>query len=259
MRFAVAFILIVATSVCFVAWAYQDRLIFFPEKLPLNYKYEFDGKFEEDFIQVGDSRINTLLFSVQNPQGIVFYFHGNAGSLRSWGRIARDFLPYNVDVLIMDYPGFGKSSGEISEEKMYLMADAIFTRYSKKYTKSYLFGRSIGSGVATWLAAKRSPDMLLLESPLYNLADLAAFHYPWFPSNLLRFHFRNDIRMKDVKCPVYVIHGTADEVIPFSESVHLTESSLTNMKLTVVNGGHHNDLSLFPEHAAWMKEIFSRN
>ncbi|MBU1746041.1 MAG: alpha/beta hydrolase, partial [Proteobacteria bacterium] len=102
----------------------QESLIFFPETLPRDYPFSFSEPFEEVNVPVEAATLNALLFKAQNKgadfksvPGVVLYFHGNAGSLRSWGGVAGDFTSRGYDILIPDYRGFGKSTGDIANEK----------------------------------------------------------------------------------------------------------------------------------------------
>jgi len=107
-----------------IAGCSQENLIFFPEILPPDYKYTFSQPFEEATVPVEGATINAVLFRSANPKGVILYFHGNAGSLRTWGDVAGDFTSRGYDILIPDYRGFGKSTGSISNEKM-LLADGL--------------------------------------------------------------------------------------------------------------------------------------
>ena len=100
---------------CIVLYSFQERLIFFPEKLDKNYQFEFGQKFEEQNIKTTDGKlINGLLFKTHNSKGLIFYLHGNAGSLSSWGEVAKTYTDLNYDIFIFDYRGYGKSEGNCS-------------------------------------------------------------------------------------------------------------------------------------------------
>ncbi len=226
----------------------QEKVIFFPSKLPVDFQYTFSQRFEERNFDVEDNiRINALHFKVENPKGLVFYSHGNAGDLSSWGLIAKDFLSNQYDLLIYDYRGYGKSSGKISERNLYNDAEFIYKELLREYSAENIivYGRSIGTGVASYVASKHHPKLLILESPYLNLPDLAGRIFPILPRRLLRYQFRNDLFIQEATCPVVIFHGTEDEIIPFESSIKLQELFKDGDRLVTIQGGHHNDLSNF--------------
>ena len=230
----------------------QENLIFFPEILPPDYRYTFSEPFEEATVPVEGATLNAFLFKAANAKGVILYFHGNAGSLRTWGDVARDFTSRGYDILIPDYRGFGKSTGNIANEKQ-LLDDglAVYRMLTKTWPENRIivYGRSIGTGVATFLARSGGPRMLILESPFLSLIDLASHHYPFLPrpiiSMFLRYPLRNDRRIGEVACPVYLFHGAKDDIIPFDHSVRLERLIRSPHRLIRIEGGGHNDLSDF--------------
>lgn len=249
-------IIIILLGVIF--W-WQDKLIFFPEKVPVTYRYSFQQPFKEVFLDTPDgNKIHALHFKFNQPKGVILYFHGNAGSLRSWGYLAEELLAYDYDVFMPDYRSFGKSTGKLSPNNLYRDAQLAYNYLRQTYPedKIIIFGRSIGSGVATKLASENKPKLLLLETPFYNFADVANTHYPFLPvALLLRYTFRSDKWIKKVTCPVYIFHGTADEVVPFSSGVKLAELINNPNNLVVIKGGGHNNLSSFPAYRQALAQI----
>ena len=184
------FLLLLFLFVVFAAGIYylQNKIIFFPEVLQQDDRFEFQENFEEIFYETKDgASINALHFKATKPIGIVLYSHGNAGSLRSWGSVAETFLKNDYDLLIYDFRGYGKSTGKISEEKLYQDAEMIYDELTKLYPESriILYGRSIGTGIASKVAVGKNPKRLILESPYYNLTDLAKRIFPFVPSQPL--------------------------------------------------------------------------
>lgn len=242
-----------------IAGCSQENLIFFPEILPTDYKYAFSAPFEEVTVPVEGAVINAVHFKSPNAKGVILYFHGNAGSLRTWGDVARDFTAQGYDMLIPDYRGFGKSTGSISNEKL-LLADglAVYGYLKESYPESRIivYGRSIGTGVATFVARSGKPRMLILESPFLSLTDLASYHYPFLPKGLislfLKYPFRTDLWIPEVACPVYLIHGTRDDIIPFDASAGLERLIKSPHKLIRIEGGGHNNLS---DYSAYGREL----
>src|SRR5438128_1833411 len=95
--------------ICLLVYMLQEKLLFIPENLNADYAFQFDYPFEESTIKSPTgNNINQLIFHADHPKGIILFFHGNAGSLRTWGTVADRFLKNNYDIAIMDYAGYGK-------------------------------------------------------------------------------------------------------------------------------------------------------
>jgi len=244
---------------CVVLYFFQSKLIFFPTKLPIDHTFHFNGEFEEKFFQTdAESTIHALHFFSKNPKGVILYFHGNAGSLDDWGGVADDFVKMDYDVLITDYRGFGKSTGEISEANFYKDAQMLYDFLLEKYDASHItiFGRSLGSGVATNLAAGNKAERLILETPFANFADLAKSRFNIFPVKaLLQFDFSNKDKMEKIDCPVHIFHGTNDRVIPFAHAKELKSVLKDGSTFTTIKNGDHNNLFTFPTYWTKLKAI----
>ncbi len=241
----------------------QENMIFYPEALPPNFQYSFPARFKEVTLSVDDAAINALHFKIDNPKGVIIYFHGNAGNLSGWGEVALDFTRLSYDVLIPDYRGYGKSTGEIHSEEMLHRDAAVAYRYlMERYRENQIiiYGRSIGTGIAVYLAKETRPRMLILESPIFNMQDLARYHYPLMPSALialiLKYPMRTDLWIADVPCPVYLFHGTEDDIVPFNSSERLLKLIKTQSRLITIPGGGHNNLSDSPFYHEELERIF---
>ena len=229
---------------------WQKQFIFFPEKLPLDHEFIFSHPHKEVWFPVEqDVNINAIYFEAEEPKGTVIYFHGNAGSLKMWGNIAGIFLANNFNILIYDYRGYGKSGGEIDEQKFYSDAVFIYDNLKKDgHEKIVLYGRSLGSGIAAFLASVRKPDLLILEAPYYNLKDVASRLYPFLPvSILLSYKFPTNRFLPDVKCKIVIFHGTDDEVIYSGSSKKLKKHLKKEDEIYFIEGAHHNDLEYYIE------------
>jgi len=242
-------VVIIAVVLLGLIYVYQEKLIFFPEKVAANTKYLFPQRFKEIYLPAPDgATIHALHFRTSQPKGVILYFHGNAGSLRSWGYLAADLLLYGYDVLMPDYRSFGKSTGKLSQMALYQDAQLTYNYLKKEYPENniIIFGRSVGTGVATKLAADNNARLLILETPFYNFADVAKTHYSFLPASLLlRYTFRSDQFLPQVSCPVFIFHGTADEIVPFRSGLMLARLLLKPENLIVIEGGGHNNLSCF--------------
>jgi alpha-beta hydrolase superfamily lysophospholipase len=239
----------------------QEKLLFYPDKLPADHKYNFPTKFEElNFETAKNVKINALHFKAESSKGVVLYFHGNAGALDSWGNVAPAFLKSNYDLLIIDYRGFGKSTGKMSEKGLFHDAQFIYDKLKDQYTenKIIVYGRSIGTGIAAHIAANNSPYKLILETPYYNLKDLVKNIYPAAPRFILRYRLKTNEYLPEVKCPVYLFHGTADEVIYYGSSQKLQPLLKPGDSLITVPGGRHNDLSGYEEYRKGLEQILEK-
>jgi uncharacterized protein len=240
-------------------YIFQERLIFHPEKLSDKYQFMFFNDFEELTYHTEDANtINALLFKAKNSKGIIYYHHGNAGSLETWGVKSTDFTNKGYDVFMYDYRGYGKSTGKIKNEKMlYNDALMIYNTLLEDYKESniILYGMSLGTGIATKLAAEKTPKLLILETPYYNFYDVSKYHYPFLPNSiLLHYQFKTNKFLPEIKFPVYLFHGTEDETVPYSSSERLAKLS-NNIKLFTIKDGSHNNLNSYDEYHQRLGEV----
>ena len=236
----------------------QEKLIFFPDKLDAQHRFSFAASFEEVWVENEGVRLHSLLFTKKESKGVILYFHGNAGSLNSWGGIYEDFQRFPYDLWIVDYRGYGKSEGLIqSEEQLHTDAEAVYQAVMKRYQEKefLIYGRSIGTGVASQLAAKHPPKMLLLETPYYNFPDLVGTIYPFVPSLLVKYKLGNDQHVKDAPYPIYLFHGDQDELIPHNSSERLAKLE-SNITLHTIEGAGHNNISGFRVYHQILSRIF---
>ena len=257
-------LLTIGVAVCLLsAFLYfnQEKLIFHPEKLSKDHRFSFPVPFEEIVLDSGGVGIHTLLFPKENSQGVILYFHGNAGSLHSWGGVFADFASVPYDLWIMDYRGFGKSEGTLAGESdlqadAQALYDAAKGRYAEK--EMVIYGRSIGTGVASALAAKHPPKMLILETPYYNFPDLVAQLAPWAPAPLLRYRLMNDQYIRNQSFPIHLIHGDRDELIPVSSSARLATLG-PHIQFHKIAGASHNNISAFRAYHQLIQALWAVN
>jgi pimeloyl-ACP methyl ester carboxylesterase len=240
-------------------YLFQEKLIFQTEKLSAKYKFSFKNSFEEITYKTEDGHsLNALLFKVKDSKGIIYYHHGNAGTLETWGQKASDFLEKGYDFLVYDYRGYGKSTGKIKSEKM-LYADATLIYkellYDYKERDIIVYGTSLGTGIASFVAQENHPSKLILETPYFNFYKVAKFHYPYLPNTiLLNYQFKTNKYLPKVKGDVHLVHGTEDETVPYRSSLLLEELS-DNITLLTIKEGSHNNLNTFKEYHVWLEGI----
>ncbi|MEQ9402195.1 MAG: alpha/beta fold hydrolase [Cyclobacteriaceae bacterium] len=241
---------------------FQEKLIFLPEQLPRNFDYQFSTPFEEHFIEMNDgAEINLLHFKSDSAHGLILYFHGNAGSLERWGNVVEPFVEMGFDVMIMDYRGYGKSSGKRTYKSLLSDADEVYN-FALKHVDEHnliVFGRSIGSSFASHLGGKFNPSKLILETPFYSLGDIANRVAPIYPpSYLLRFNFKNYEALESATCPIYIFHGTSDAIVPLESGQDLYRTlDPDKSTLFVIEGGGHNDLAGYDDYWSEMTKVLS--
>src|SRR3982751_878156 len=230
----------------------QDLFIFKPEKLAPEFRFQYDIPFKEVNFDVEEGvRINGLHFYREKPKGLILYFHGNSRSIKGWAKYARDFYRYSYDVVLVDYRGFGKSTGKKSEIEMHNDMQFVYTKLKEQYAESHLiiYGRSLGSGFAAKLASDNHPRYLILDSPFYNFTSVVERFLPMLPIRfVLRYHMRTDRWIRKVTCPIYIIHGTRDWLIPIRHSEQLQKLNPRRITLIRIHGGRHNNLTKFPDY-----------
>lgn len=188
----------------------------------------------------------------------MLYFHGNTRSIKGWAKYATDFYRYDYDVVLVDYRGFGKSTGKRDEQDMLKDMQFVYEKLAGQYAEAHLivYGRSLGSGFATKVASDNHPRYLILDSPYYNFTKVIQRFFPILPIRyVLRYHLRTDKWIMKVSCPVYIIHGTKDWLIPIKHSEDLQKINPRKVTLIRIHGGGHNNLPQFSEYHNFVRDI----
>jgi len=257
----VSFLLTLYLLLMSLAFFQQEKFIFFPQQLPPDFTFRFAQKFEEVYVPAHDgTRLHGLLFTVASPKGLIFYLHGNAGSVDSWGWIAATYTALNYDIFILDYRGYGKSEGTIrSEEQFYADVQAAYDLLKARYSESNMIvaGYSIGTGAAAMLASLHNPRLLILQAPYYSLADLVQSLYPFMPTFLLKYKFETYRFLGKVKAPVVLFHGDMDEIIYSGSSEKLKAYLKPSDQVVVLKGQPHNGMNENPAYKAALARILS--
>ncbi|MBK9147661.1 MAG: alpha/beta hydrolase [Flavobacteriales bacterium] len=234
-------------------WILQERFIFLRYDPALRTRFRFGGRYEQCWLDRPDgARLHALWFKAREPRGVLLYFHGHSGNLKRWGRLGARFTALGHDVLMPDPRGYGKSSGRLSEQALIADAVAWHDWLSERVgsDRITLYGRSLGSALATPVAAQRNARMLLLETPFNNLIDVCWSQLPLFPYRLiLRYPFRNEEAIRNARCPVRIFHGTRDQMVPLACALKLYAAvpGRIDREAMVIKGARHNDLWRFPQ------------
>lgn len=238
----------------------QDYFLFKPEKLPADFQFLYENQVVEEYhLTTRDGAVlNGLHFKVEKPIGVVLYLKGNSKSIKGWGKFAIDFTRLNYDVIMVDYRGFGKSTGKRSQKAIKRDLQFIYDEIKKRVAEKHiiLYGRSLGSGFAAKLASMNTPKMLILDAPYYSLTKVTGRYMPFMPlSVILKYPMPTYKWLKYVTCPIHIIHGTKDKLIPFKTSVKLSQIKPKITRLYPVIGGGHKNMNTFESYHEILNNI----
>ncbi|HEY0677569.1 MAG TPA: alpha/beta fold hydrolase [Chitinophagaceae bacterium] len=242
----------------------QDRIMFRPIPVNNDHKYEIAQPHKEINIPYSDqSNISIVQFeSGSSPaKGVVLYFHGNRANISYYARHAPLFTSRGYEVWMLDYPGYGKSTGERREQVLYEWALTIYKLARTRYSPDsiVLYGKSLGTGIAAQLASVRDCKHLLLETPYYSFPSVIGQYAPVYPFNkMIRYRIPTYEYLQRVTAPVTIFHGTSDGVITYRNSKRLKPFLKKGDEFITIEGGSHNDLPAYDEYLKKMDSILSR-
>jgi len=245
----VTIIIIITISLCIgllvILFLRQDQLLYFPMPHISATPADIDLPYETINLTTSDKvKLSGWFIPVEDTQGVVLFFHGNAGNISHRLDSIETFHQLGLSVFIIDYRGYGQSEGSPSEQGTYLDAEAAWQYLVKEQQvppeQIVLFGRSLGGAVAIWLAQKHSPGVLILESTFTSVPDVAAKHYPFLPVRwLARSQYNSLERLSDVECPILIIHSPDDEIIPYEHGQQLFAAAQEPKNFIELTGGHN--------------------
>lgn len=254
-----ATLLIVSCVLLILLYMFQEKIIFPTEKLDKDFVFSFAQAFEEVNLTTEDNEtINALHFKVQDPKGVILFFHGNKGNLSRWGNLVSYLKDYQYDVFVMDYRNYGKSTGSYDEAEMYQDALMVYDYIKQTFPEDRIvvYGRSLGATFATRVATQNRPKHVILEAPFYNMRKGVRFFSKLAPTFIIKYKFRTDLDIPKVTSPITFFHGDADKTTSFEESKELFGLITSQEKefVAIPNGTHHN-LKDFEVYQNKMKEI----
>jgi len=240
---AVAYAAVVA-----LVFVIQPKLVYFPnigrEVTATPRAVGLD--FEPVEIRTEDGeRLDAWWVPAAEPRGTVLLFHGNAGNISHRLDYLLMFHRLRHSTLIVDYRGYGRSTGTPSEEGTYRDAAAAWRWLTA--TRGVLpgeivvYGESLGAAVASWLAAREAPRALVLASTFTSVNDLGAEVYPFLPVRLIsRFRYDNLANLKAVRAPVLVVHSRGDDIVPYAHGRALYAAASEPKSFLELAGGHND-------------------
>lgn len=245
MKIILSFILLVALAYLLLAagmYLFQRSLLYFP--------VPYQTGINRDQVEISNQgiKLHGWILNPGKPRAII-YFGGNAEAIEN---NISDFETTLSDysVYLIHYRGYGKSEGKPSEVALFSDAIAIYDQIRPKYQSISLMGRSIGSGVAVYLASKRDTEKLILLTPFDSIVALAQVHYPFIPVRwFARERFESFRYAPQITAPVLMVTAELDRVIPVTRALKLREY-LTSTRVTyrMIESATHNDLSDYAEY-----------
>lgn len=260
-RILIAIPLIIAAfyvAVMFLAWSFQDRLIF-----PASQEVvEPEEGYELILLNTADGLQLRAFYRMAAPgKPTVVYFHGNGGTLRGSMAANARFAEAGIGLLLVNYRGYGSNPGDPSEEGFFQDGRAAMAWLASEgisLSNTIIAGNSIGSGTAVQMASEYTPKALLLTAPFTSLLDIASEKAPWLPASLLLRHsFDNAAKLESLQVPVLIQHGAQDTLIPIHHGEALAGRAQQATFEPLLNVGH--DLVFLPEtqamRLAWIEGL----
>lgn len=239
---------------------FQDKILLHPEPLSSDYVFDTVAKYDEFYLplRAGTSIHVLRLLTAEEPKGAVLYFHGNYKNSAHYLSSANIFLEKGWEVWMADYPGFGKSTGDLTEGTLLELAIQLRKRAGSNFAAEdiILYGRSFGTALASYTAAHYANRMLILESPYTSIPDLFkryAFIYP--VNQIIRIKLPQEKFLKEVKEPVLIIHGVEDNTIPIKHTRNLESTLKKGDRILEIDSGTHNGIAQTQEYADAMKGV----
>ncbi len=224
----------------------QSRIVYQPSETMDATPDEAAMEYEDVRFTADDGvRLHAWYIPAEGARGTVLVCHGNAGNISGRLATAALFQRLGLSVLLFDYRGYGLSEGKPSEEGTYLDAAAAWRYLTEERgidpAGIVVFGRSLGSAIATRQAAAAPPAALIVESAFTSVPDVARHYYRFLPVGwLCRFDYATEATIGRVRCPVLVIHSRDDEIIPFAMGRRVFEAAGEPKRFLAIGGGHND-------------------
>ncbi len=235
-----------------VLYYLQERLLFHPEVVATDSTYRIPQAYVEKMIQNdSQTRFHLLQFPAKDSaaKGVVLYFHGNQKNISHYAGFTTGFTHQGYEVWMPDYPGFGKSTGDLTEKVLYEEALQVYKLARTRYQPSQIiiYGKSLGTGIAAELASVRDCRRLILETPYYSLVSVVRRIAWMFPLDwMMHFKFPTNEYLAKVTAPIMIFQGTDDDIIPYGNAEKLKGVLKKGDAFITLSGGSHTNLNDFP-------------
>lgn len=241
----------------------QDYILFHPVSLKRDHNYNFPEPHKDISIAINDrDTLNLVDFSATDSvtRGVVLYFHGNKRNISWYSKYIPYFTRHGYQVLMIDYPGFGKSTGKLTEEKLYNWALQVYRIAHKRFSADsiIIYGKSMGTGIAAQLASIRDCKRLILETPYYDFPSIISHYLPVYPVRwMLHYDFPTHEYLKNVAAPITIFQGTKDRLVTYKNAKRLQPALKPGDEFITIKGGKHNNLYQFKEVTGKLDSLLS--
>lgn len=240
------------TVLVLLAWLFQERLAFpaprasVPDPRRVGVEHgERVALVSADGTRLAGWYLAPKAVVAGHPSPGLLWFYGNGENIGAMWPVVRDFQPPGTAVLVVDYPGYGGSEGRTTEAGLYGAADAAYAalvaRPGIDPRRIFVYGRSLGSAVATHTAASRPVAGLILESPFTSAAAMARHLYKLLPRFTLTLRLDNLANVRRVRCPTLVFHGDADRLVPTAMGLAVAAAAAGGGEVVLIHGAGHNE------------------
>jgi pimeloyl-ACP methyl ester carboxylesterase len=239
-------------AVCLLLYVFQRRLLFFPTA-----EVDLSGT-ESRFVDTGDATVKVWVVNPGRAKALI-YFGGNAENV---AYDVDDFraIFHDRTLYLVNYRGYGGSSGTPDEAGLYRDALALYDRFAPAHEGVAVMGRSIGSAVAAELASKRETEKLILITPFDSAVSVARTLYPVFPMTLIvRDRYDAAARAAKITAPVLIVAAGSDEIIPPENTRALARAFPEGqLRFEILPGTGHNTLQLHPDYDRLLSSFINR-
>jgi pimeloyl-ACP methyl ester carboxylesterase len=231
----------------------QDYVLFHPVSLKKDYNYDFPEKHKDINIPITEnSNLNIVQFFSTDTitKGVVLYFHGNKKNISWYAKYPPYFTKHGYEVWLIDYPGFGKSTGKLTEQTLYDWANYMYNFARTRFSADsiIIYGKSMGTGIAAHLASIQPCKKLILETPYYDYPSVIKHYLPIYPIEwILHYKIPAHDYIEKVLAPITIFHGTDDWLVTYNNAERLKPFLKAGDEFVTIEGGSHNDLYKFKE------------
>jgi len=230
----------------------QEQILFHPKKLDSNHVFNFKDPFNE--LKIPFNKTDTVDMIQFYPKdtvrrGVLLYFHGNKNNVEHYARFVTAFTQHGYEVWMPDYPGYGKSTGELTEEKLYSIAYEVQKMATLRYgaDRIIVYGKSLGTALAAYAASVQKNKLLILETPYYSIPSLFKSYAFMYPASMMsKYKLPTYSFLSEVQSPVTIFHGTGDWVVPYRSGSQLKKHLKEGDQFIQIPEGSHNNLSESP-------------